>query len=189
MPSMALEHILLGLLRQPGSGYDIKTAFEEAIGHFWAAELSQVYPALKRMEKDGLLNSEAVASDRGPPRKVYSITPAGRESLRAWLSARPAVGQERLEWLAQVWFMSETPARALPFFESLRGEFAKELAALQAIETNWRAEDPRYPDALPDDEFFMQLTLALGLKKLRAKVDWCDECIGRIAARGAAPTN
>lgn len=184
---MALEHILLGLLREPGSGYDIKRSFDEAIGHFWAAELSQVYPALNRMERDGLLSAKPAASDRGPPRKVYTITAAGRKMLRAWLAESPQIRTERMEWLAQVWFMSETPERALGFMTTLRGELARELATLEAIETRWKGQDPRYPDRLPDEEFFMQLTLALGLRKTRAKLAWADECIARIEARARQP--
>ena len=187
---MALEHILLGLLREPGSGYDIKRAFEEAIGHFWAAELSQVYPTLNRMERDGLLKSRSEPSERGPPRKVYSVTAAGRRALREWLARPPSVATERIEWLAQVWFLDEEPERALPFFRALRAALAKELAALEAIEDYWRSNDPRYPDDLPDDEFFKQLTLASGLSKGRARLEWADECIARIEARRdrAAPT-
>lgn len=180
---MALEHILLGLLREPGSGYDIKHAFDEAIGHFWAAELSQVYPTLNRMERDGLLKSKSEPSDRGPPRKVYTVTAAGRRALHEWLAQAPSVASERIEWLAQVWFMDETPERALPFFRTLRAELAKEVATLQAIEDHWRANDPRYPDALPDADFYKQLTLELGLQKGRARLAWADQCIERIEAR------
>lgn len=183
---MALEHILLGLLREPGSGYDIKHAFDKAIGHFWAAELSQVYPTLNRMERDGLLNSKTAPSDRGPPRKVYTVTAAGRRALHGWLAQAPSVGTERIEWLAQVWFMDETPDRALPFFRTLRAELAREMATLQAIEDYWRASDPRYPDRLPDADFYQQLTLELGLRKGRARLAWADECIARIESRQAA---
>lgn len=180
---MALEHILLGLLREPGSGSDIKRAFDEAIGHFWAAEPSQVYPMLNRMARDGLLKTARVPSEKGPPRKVYTLTAAGRARLRAWLAAQPAIGQERLEWLAQVWFLNEVPERALPFMVSLRAAFARELATLEAIEAHWRSSDPNYPEQLPDADMFPQFTLALGLKKLRVKLEWADECIARLERR------
>src|ERR1700740_1459020 len=52
---VSLEHILLGLLRQPASGYDLKAVLDHGIGHFWGAELSQIYPSLRRLEKRGLL--------------------------------------------------------------------------------------------------------------------------------------
>ena len=182
---MALEHILLGMLRTPASGYDLKAEFAASISHFWAAELSQIYPMLQRLEKRGLLSSKTEPSDRGPPRKVYALTRAGRAELRAWLQRPPKINTERIESLAQLWFMDELdkPDRALTFLTELRGQLALELATLQRVEEQWRNEDPRYPDQLPDDEFFLQLTLASGLKKGRARVEWADECIARLQAR------
>jgi len=182
---MALEHVLLGMLRTPASGYDLKAEFAASISHFWAAELSQIYPTLQRLEKRGLLTSKSEPSGRGPRRKVYALTRAGRAELRAWLQQSPKVNVERLEWLAQVWFMDELedPKRSLAFLGALRSELAFEVAALEKIEQQWRAEDPRYPDQLPDHEFYPQLTLALGLKKGRARVEWADECIARIKTR------
>lgn len=182
---MALEHILLGMLRSPASGYDLKAEFAASISHFWAAELSQIYPMLQRLEKRGLLISKTELSDRGPPRKVYSLTKAGRAELRAWLRRPPKINTERNEWLAQLWFMDELgdTDRALTFLAALRGELALELATLEQIEAQWRGEDPRYPDRLPDNEFFLQLTLASGLKKGRARIEWADECIARLKAR------
>ncbi len=49
--AMSLQHILLGLLREPASGYDLKAYFDKSVRYFWAAELSQIYPTLQRMEK------------------------------------------------------------------------------------------------------------------------------------------
>ena len=181
---MALEHILLGMLRKPASGYDLKAEFARSIKHFWAAELSQIYPTLKRLQQRGLLTCTAEPSDRGPPRKVYAVTDAGRAELDAWLRRAPRVDSDRVEWLAQVWFMDATdPRRALSFMTALRDELALEVATLEHIERQWRAEDPRYPDALPDDAFYPQLTLALGLTKGRARIEWADECIARIKQR------
>jgi len=54
------------------------------------------------------------------------------------------------------------------------------------IEREWASCDPRYPDELPDDEFHAQLTLSLGLKRLTASLEWCDESISRMQVRTAA---
>ena len=180
---MALEHILLGMLRKPASGYDLKAEITQSVGHFWHAELSQIYPTLGRLARDGLLDVRTEPSDKGPPRKVYETTADGHAHLLEWLNSRPAVGTERLEWLAQVWFLDEEPSRALPFFRELRADFARELASLEAIETYWKGTDPSYPDVEVD--LFPQFTLALGLRKLRVIVDWCDDCIARLEARHA----
>ena len=38
-----------------------------------------IYPILARLNRDGLVRSEWVESDQGPPRKYYALTPAGRQ--------------------------------------------------------------------------------------------------------------
>ena len=50
---MSVEMILLGLLREPASGYELKRFFDLGIRHFWAAEISQIYSALKRQARAG----------------------------------------------------------------------------------------------------------------------------------------
>ncbi len=49
-----------------------------------------VYPALSRLERDGLVTSYLVASASGPARKYYRLAPSGgallRERGRAWLA-------------------------------------------------------------------------------------------------------
>lgn len=181
---MSLPHILLGMLREPASGYDLKQRFGESVAHFWSAELSQIYPTLNRLEKQGLLTSRKEPSDKGPPRKVYRRTPAGRRELKAWLGDGPHCRQERLTFLTQVFFLANVTTRQrIRFFEDLKADFEAHLAELQAIEAGWCSEDPRYPDDLPDEDFYPQLTLRLGLMKYRTIIDWCEECLRRIRAR------
>ena len=50
---MSLEHILLGMQREPSTGYELGKKFSEGARHFWFAELSQIYPTLKRMRDRG----------------------------------------------------------------------------------------------------------------------------------------
>jgi PadR family transcriptional regulator PadR len=38
-----------------------------------------IYPILGRLDRDGLVRSEWVESDQGPPRKYYALTAAGRQ--------------------------------------------------------------------------------------------------------------
>ncbi len=38
-----------------------------------------LYPILARLDRDALVRTEWVASEQGPPRKYYSLTPAGRQ--------------------------------------------------------------------------------------------------------------
>src|SRR5690625_7579114 len=40
-----------------------------------------LYPILSRLNRPGLLNYSWVESEAGPPRKYYTLTPAGREAI------------------------------------------------------------------------------------------------------------
>ncbi|MEV6689489.1 PadR family transcriptional regulator [Streptomyces sp. NPDC051578] len=83
---MALEHaILVSLLEQPGSGYELARRFDRSIGYFWTATHQQIYRVLKRMENDGWIEVRAVQQQGRPDKKEHSVTPAGRAALSAWL--------------------------------------------------------------------------------------------------------
>ncbi len=178
---MSLQHILLGMLNQPASGYDLKRDFERQLRHYWSADLAQIYPTLKRMESTGLLCSQRKPSSQGPPRKIYQRTAAGKQALQQWLSDGPEVHTDRLSWLAQVGFLDTLPFdQQRSFMVELRDEFTQHREELLAIENHWKEEDPRVPDRLDPGSFFSHCTLRLGLMKYATIVDWCNECLERL---------
>lgn len=182
---MSLENILLGILKRPAAGYDIKRQFETVFNHFWHADLTQIYRALNRMEKDGLLESRLEPSERGPARKVYQRTPAGSRTLAEWLRGGPVLGNEKFAYLAQIHFLDEIePAQAEEFFDTLREELVTQLSTLDAIEQEWRTEAGEgFPDTLDDEDFHTWLTLDMGLRKTRALVEWVEASIARLRGR------
>jgi len=182
---MSLRHILLGLLGDPHSGYDIKKKFEHSLRNFWRAELSQIYPLLQKMEDEGLLNSKEGESDIGPRKRIYKRAAKGSSELKAWLNEGPVVGTERIAYMAQVYFLAELrdDSKAIAFMEELRDYMANWLALLEDREKEWSDNDPRYPDELPDEAFYQQLTLDLGLRKVRANLEWSESCVRRMRAR------
>ena len=82
-----LEGIVLAILSgRPAYGYEI-TAWLRGQGFADIAE-GTVYALLIRVEQRGLVDVEKVPSEKGPPRKVYSLNASGREYLdefwRTW---------------------------------------------------------------------------------------------------------
>ena len=185
---MSLRHIILGLLDEPASGYDLRREFGASLKHFWAAELSRIYPALSALERDGFVVSRKVPSPMGPDRREYRRTDVGEEELEAWRRGEALVGTERLTWLAQVFFLGELhdSAAAAGFLRRLRDAMTARLEALRAVEANWRSEDPDYPDLPPERGLFKQMTLSLGLLRIAAMIEWCDQSLKRLA-RGLTP--
>src|SRR5688572_7542021 len=115
--SMSLEHILLGMLPRPASGYDLRRSFTTGTKFFWSAELSQLYPALERMEKRGWLRSRKLPPDKGPPRRVYERTSEGKKELLRWLATGPHLDTQRLAYVGQLLFLHEAddPSQTLDF--------------------------------------------------------------------------
>lgn len=75
-----LEGIVLAILSaRPAHGYEITSWLREQ-GFSDIAE-GTVYALLVRIEQKRLVDVEKVASEKGPPRKVYSLNDAGREHL------------------------------------------------------------------------------------------------------------
>ena len=164
---MSLQHILLGLLQQPASGYDLKHEFQQRLSHYWGAELAQIYPALKRMQRDGLLSSTLQPSDKGPTQTHLSAHCSRPQSLQQWLQSGPEVHTDRLSWLAQVAFLDTVAAPdQIEFLQQLRQAFIQHRAELQAIEDHWRAQDPACPDQLQGEDLFAHMTLAPGCGKI-----------------------
>lgn len=182
---MTLDHILLGILRRPASGYEIKQWFENVFQHFWNAKLSQIYRTLKRLEEQGYLTSEMAPSEQGPDKRVYHITAAGRARMLDWLEQGPEVGHDRHAYLAQLTFLSELNDlnKSLEFMQQLRERLTQRLAVLRGIDAHWRAEEPGLPDSLDDEQFHLYLTLQIGVSKVAASVKWTDDCIAQIEKR------
>jgi DNA-binding PadR family transcriptional regulator len=75
------SYVILGLLyERPGSGYDIKQTADHSTRHFWAISFGQIYPELKRLTEEGLVEVEESPTG-SRQRNVYRITDAGREAL------------------------------------------------------------------------------------------------------------
>ncbi|MDQ3345710.1 MAG: PadR family transcriptional regulator [Chloroflexota bacterium] len=69
-------------------GYEIAQRIRERSGHLFAPSEGSLYPTLHRLERNGALNASWRASERGPRRRYYTITPAGQtlfaDASREW---------------------------------------------------------------------------------------------------------
>ncbi len=180
---MSLRHILLGLLSEPASGYDMHKECKKSLALFWSMNLSQIYPALQRLEDEGFVASDMQASGRGPARRVYHRTKKGAAAVIDWLTAGPQVAVERKHYLVQVFFLNalKSPAQAQTFLYALREKMEMRRQGLLAIIPEWEAAfGDDFPDRLSGDALYRHFTFDLGLDIFTAYVNWCDRCIERL---------
>ena len=88
----ALELCVLAMLSEADSyAYEIASRLAEAIG----MGEGTIYPLMRRLQADGLVETYLVESPAGPPRKYYKLTEAGQKVLTsqtaAWKSFSGAV--------------------------------------------------------------------------------------------------
>ncbi|MGH3403035.1 MAG: PadR family transcriptional regulator [Streptosporangiaceae bacterium] len=78
---------LLALLaKEPAHGYELKSLLEETFGQAYPSpNIGQVYVTLQRLERDGLVRSQDVIQTSRPNKRVYELTPAGRDAVAAWI--------------------------------------------------------------------------------------------------------
>ena len=78
---------LLALLaKEPAHGYELKSLLEQTFGQAYPSpNIGQIYVTLQRLEQAGLVRSQNVVQATRPNKRVYELTPAGRDALAAWV--------------------------------------------------------------------------------------------------------
>ncbi|NEE55826.1 helix-turn-helix transcriptional regulator, partial [Streptomyces sp. SID8455] len=83
-----LELAILGFLYDtPLHGYELRKRLTALIGHVRPVPESTLYPAIKRLEKAGLLARETQPGATAAPRQVLTLTGTGRAQLRDRLAS------------------------------------------------------------------------------------------------------
>ena len=90
---LILKAVSLGKLH----GYGVLLRIEQISGGALQIQQGSLYPALYRLEHDGLIDSEWGTSDNNRRAKYYRLTPAGRRRLGAetqnWQRLSSAIAQ------------------------------------------------------------------------------------------------
>ncbi len=89
---MAIKYAILGLLHyRDMHGYRIKSHIERNFGHMWSINYGQIYPNLRQLREEGFVTMKKVnqIGEKGPERKLYSITERGKQEFTRWLAESP----------------------------------------------------------------------------------------------------
>jgi DNA-binding PadR family transcriptional regulator len=173
----AVTPVLLGLLAsKPCSGYDIKRVVDRSTRFFWAASYGQIYPELKRLEAEGLIEGED-RPNGGRSRRVYTLTPAGREALLEWMRSGITTIALRDESLLRLFLADELPREeALWLLEGRKRGHERYLEVLRAIQALPGGPDPTFVD----------LVLRYGIDFNEWGAKWCEEQLQRLRAETKA---
>lgn len=170
---VSLRYLVLGLLaQQPMSGYDIKRFLKGLSWLIGSPSFGSLYPVLRSLREEELVNVEIVPGVDKPPRKIYSIEEAGRRELQAWIEQPIA---------------SELPLKAFVMRLLLAGSFPPEnldayLRQRRAQVATQQADLVRMTESLHTGaDLGLDLALNYGLEMASAEVVWLDSTLAELS--------
>jgi len=182
---MSLRNALLALLMvEPMTGYDLAKRFGSSVGNVWHAPDSQIYPELRRMAQDGLLEAEEVPFGRKGRKIAYSITEAGRQSFREWMDSDLQWARDRDPMhLRAAYFEYASPQRArqqlLAYREHTRQIQAAWQQQIDEIDAGTSGPLARRLSSVPEAEHhrtaaFKRFTYEGLVARAEAEIAWAD---------------
>lgn len=166
---LTMEHALLGFLREePDHGYAIYQRLSDpaGLGLVWRIGQSQLYSLLGKLEDVGYVSATIEPQGSRPPRKVYSLTRAGRQAFQEWMNSPVQHGRHlRIEFLAKFYFARRVgQVVATELIERQRRTCRQWLE-----EQEERAKDAR-------DQPYDWLVHQFRIGQIKAMLEWLDAC-------------
>jgi len=167
--------VILGLLAlQPMSGYDIKRFLA---GLSWLAGSpsgGSLYPVLRTLRQEELVTVETVSGLDKPPKKIYSLTEAGRQVLQVW-TRQPVSTCTSLKAFLMRLFLADSHSR-----DGLSAHLRQRRAQV-ASHHELLAGGLEIAGAGPN--LGQQLVVDYGLALATAELAWLDSTLDRLPGR------
>ncbi|WP_175408358.1 PadR family transcriptional regulator [Streptomyces sp. TRM64462] len=159
---------LLALLADgPAHGYELKQELEQLLGAAYPQpNVGQIYVTLGRLEKSGLIEGEEVAQSSRPNKKIYRLTAAGQEALRAWFEDTADEPRVRDEFFMKLALAPRTGlADQITLINKQRREYLNTMRTLSKL----AATENR-------DNRTAHLLIEGAMLHLQADLDWLERC-------------
>jgi DNA-binding PadR family transcriptional regulator len=178
-PTTTLGFALLGLLQErPRSGYDLRKVFATTPMAHYSSSPGAIYPALRRLQRQGLISGSVDRSQSLRPKKTFRPTAKGIRALKGWLS-RPVTREDVVfhldELLLRFSLMAGLQSRAQTrrFLKSFARELEAYVAELQQQREALRADAPLHG----------RLALECGTESYRAHARWAKRALSRFSSK------
>ena len=172
--AMSIKYTILGLLHYRDlHGYRIKDIIEQNFNHMWTINFGQIYPNLKTMLAEELITVREVVQlgEKGPPRKLYSITEKGRNEFKQWLSISPD-GKTLLRdpfLMRFVFFGFGDKQRAVEIIDERIKLYKEQLNKRETNLERWKAND-----------IYVNLMAEFGIKMNKLLLEWLEDSRQKI---------
>jgi DNA-binding PadR family transcriptional regulator len=165
--------VLAVLSVAPMSGYAVREAIRDQLGHFWSESFGQIYPTLASLTSDGLVE-KAEGSRAGS--SVFTLTARGRDRLLDLLHSAESNTPPRNGLMLRVFFGHAIgPDAVAELIAAARVQAVEQLATFDGI-ARLMAQEVDHPDHRP----YWALTVSAGRHSAQAAIAWCDEALAAL---------
>ena len=170
------RYVLLGLLQEEDlSGYELKQIIDKRMRFFWQESYGQIYPELKALLTEGMIEERQEESETKREKVRYHITDKGKCEIHTWLFEDNEKDTTRSEFLLKLYvsqnkdwdimrthiqMFTEQAKKQLEFFELCHEQLTS------CIE-------------LHDNHRQIVDVLNLGIGQQRLYITWCEELLKR----------
>ncbi|MEH7437752.1 PadR family transcriptional regulator [Neobacillus drentensis] len=168
---MNIQDVILGFLYdEPMSGYDIKQMMENSVSYFFDASFGAIYPALRKMEKEGLVEKQIIQQDGKPNKNLFVITESGRGQFQTYLNSPINPTVTRSDILIRIFFGRFTTK------EKVMEWLLEERGKNQAMYDNLTKIANLYPNMESNKRF----TLEFGIRQAEMILGMVDEELKKL---------
>lgn len=172
---MNIQDVILGFIYdKPMSGYDIKQMMENSVSYFFDASFGAIYPALRKMEKEGLVEKQVIQQDGKPNKNLFAITEKGKEQFQHYLESPINPTVMRSDILIRIFFGRFTTK------EKITQWLLEEREKNQVMVNNLNRIAKQYPEM----EQYKRFTLKYGILQAEMIMGLIDEELTKLNEQG-----
>jgi DNA-binding PadR family transcriptional regulator len=167
------KDVVLGLLNQRDmSGYEIKEVFETQLKFFFDGTFGMIYPILRKLEKDGLIQKKHVVQDLKPNKNIYSITELGKKEFMTYLNSKTVEETFKSDFLMRMYFGQDLDRdKVISFVEQ---EITRKKTNLSELTDNYE----RWTDNGMNS--FQEITFMYGIAYYKSEIEVLDKALEQL---------
>lgn len=168
--------ILLGLLSKDSySGYEIKRILAKTTTFYGSESNAQIYPVLKKLEAQGLVESALDTSSGARNKRVFSLSAKGRAELLKWLEHDCDIQLYRENFLLQLSLGQHlTNEQLIKKLQHYKQSILAKLDSLASIMQHIKTAHVNKPD-----QKYLLLSYDHMQHMLEAKLQWCEQILAK----------
>ncbi|HEX2053691.1 MAG TPA: PadR family transcriptional regulator [Actinomycetota bacterium] len=163
-----IDMAILGLLKgRAMHGYELKKELTAQLGQFWQVSYGSLYPAVRRLEKNGMVERCFPKEDIARRKNIYRITPAGEQLFTRQLCERSPVLDDARFGVRFAFFRYMTATDRVDLLERRRAYLLEMAADLKEKLRSYKEKIDDYTYRLMEHR----------VDTTRADIEWIDRLL------------